>query len=152
MLPSTAKNLSDFTSFLANIILRCQKEYLHCIISRHLRAAFLKHFESKYLYIAIYLLKKNLFPRCSNVLSGEGWDRGGGEGGDWINFSRQFTVWALQNVLQFLILIYIFENSTIFSISILLFISLKRWNFPDNFDFKGKIEATFLKRSHFLSI
>ena len=149
MLPSTAKNLSDFTSFLANIILWCQKEYLHCIISWHLRAAFLKHFESKYLYIAIYLLKKNLFPRRSNVLSGVG---GGGIGGDWINFLRRFTVLALQNVLQFFILIENFENSTIFSISILLFIALKRWHFPDNLDIKCKIGATILIRRHFLSI
>ena len=46
----------------------------------------------------------------------------------------------------------IFENSTIFSISILLFIALKRWNFPDYLDFKGKIGATFHISRHFLSI
>ena len=35
----------------------CQKKCLHCIISWRLRTvAFLKHFESKYLYISIYLL------------------------------------------------------------------------------------------------
>ena len=71
----------------------------------------------------------------------------GGMGGDWINFLRWFTVWDLQNVLQFFILIKIFENTTIFSISILLFIALKRWNFPDNLNFKGRIGATFLIRS-----
>ena len=58
----------------------------------------------------------------------------------------------MQNVSQFFVLIEIFENSTIFSMSILLFIALKRWNFPDNLDIKGKIAATFLIRSHSLSI
>ena len=42
----------------------------------------------------------------------------------------------------------IFENSTIFSISLLLFIAIKRRNFSGNFDFKGKIAATLLIRSH----
>ena len=31
-------------------------------------------------------------------------------------------------------------------------IALKRWNFPENLDFKGKIVARFLLRSHVLSI
>ena len=104
----------------------------------------------------MYLLKKKLFPRRGKVLSGGG-GGGGGRGvgemkRDWINFLRPFAVWDLQNVLQFFILIKIFENSTIFSISVLLFIALKRWNFPDSLDFKGKITTTFLIRSHFLSI
>ena len=47
-----------------------------------------------------------------------------------INLLRRLALWALQNVLQFFILIEIFENSTSFSISIHLFITLKRWNFP----------------------
>ena len=76
-------------------------------------------------------------------------------GGDWINFLSLDlfgAVWTLQNVSQFFVLIEIFENSTIFTMSILLFIALKRWNFPDNLDIKGKIAATFLIRSHSLSI
>ena len=39
-----------------------------------------------------------------------------------------------------------------FSVSILPSLALKRWNFPDNLDFKGKIVAKFYCRSHFLSI
>ena len=81
----------------------------------------------------VYISLKKLFPRRSKVYS-----RGG--------------MGALQNVLQFFISIEIFENSTSFSISIHLFIALKRWNFPDNLDFKGKIAASFLIRSHFISI
>ena len=74
---------------------------------------------------------------------------GGGMGGDWINHLRRFAVWALEDILQYFT---IFENSTIFIISILLFIALKRWNFQDKLDFKGKIGATFHTRSHSLSI
>ena len=74
-----------------------QKEYLHCIISWHPRTAFLKHFESKCLYISIYLLKKILFPRHRDIVMF--YLVGGRTGGDWINFLRRFAVWALQNVL-----------------------------------------------------
>ena len=151
MLPNTTKKpfwLYKFSS--KHVSVWCQKEYLHCTISCHPRTAFLKPFESKCLYISIYLLKKIYFPDIVMFyLVGGG---GGCMGEDWINFLRRFAVWILQNVLQFFILIEIFENSTIFSISILLFIALKRWNFPDNLDFKGKIGATFLIRSRFLSI
>ena len=38
------------------------------------------------------------------------------------------------------------------SISILPSLALKRLNFPENLDFKGKIVTKFLLRSHFLSI
>ena len=153
MLPNTAKNLSDFTSFLANLFL-CGVRKNICTASffdyQELHSwSTLKGNVCIFLYIS---LKKICFQDVVMFYLVKGGIGEGGEGGDWINFSRRFTVWALQNVFQFLILIYILENSTIFSISILLFISLKRWNFPDNFDFKGKIEATFLKRSHFLSI
>ena len=44
------------------------------------------------------------------------------------------------------------ETQLFFSISILPSVALKRWNFPDNLDLKGKIKAIFLIRSHFLSI
>ena len=51
------KNLSDFTNFSSKHISDwCQKKYLHSTISWRRRTAFLKHFESKCLYISIYLL------------------------------------------------------------------------------------------------
>ena len=118
-----------------------------CVVSERIFA--LHHFltakncilETLWKQISIYHLEKNLFPRRRNVSSGEGWDR------ERLNkFLGQLTVWALQNVLQFFILIEIFENWTIFIISILPFMILKHWNFPDNLDFKGKIGATFLVR------
>ena len=43
---------------------------------------FLEHLESKYMYVSVYLSKKNLFQRPSKILSGGGgWGRGGGGGG-----------------------------------------------------------------------
>ena len=44
------------------------------------------------------------------------------------------------------------EIQLFFNVSILPSIALKRWNFPDNFDFRVKILAKFLLRSQFLSI
>ena len=46
----------------------------------------------------------------------------------------------------------ILEIQLFFSTSILPSIVLKRWNFPDNLNFKGKIVAKFLLRSRFFSI
>ena len=44
------------------------------------------------------------------------------------------------------------EIQPFFNILTLPSITLKRWNFPANLDFKGKIVAKFLSRSHFVSI
>ena len=117
-----------------NVSMLCQKKYLPYTISWRPRTAFLKHVVSKCCFrdiVGFYRV---------------------GLGKDWIIFLRRLAVWALQNVLQFFILIEIFENSTSFSILIHLFIALKRWNFPDNLDFKGKIVAKVLIKSRFLSI
>ena len=48
--------LYKFSSKLVSVWF--QKKYLHCIISWRPRTVFLKHLESKCLYISIYLLKK----------------------------------------------------------------------------------------------
>ena len=40
-----------------------QKKHLPCTISWHPRTAFLKHFESKCLYISVYLIKKIFVPK-----------------------------------------------------------------------------------------
>ena len=47
---------------------------------------------------------------------------------------------------------FISEIQLYFSILILPSIALKRLNFPDNLDFKGRIVAIFQIRSHYLSI
>ena len=54
---NTAKNLSHFTNFPANVWLVSQKQW-HCTISRRPRSDFSKKFESKCLYISVYLPKK----------------------------------------------------------------------------------------------
>ena len=56
MLRNTDKNFSQFTNFPANMFLFGVRKNLHCIISWHPRTAFLKHFESKCLYISLYFL------------------------------------------------------------------------------------------------
>ena len=57
------KNLSHFTDFPVNIILfGVRKKYLHCTTSWRPRTAFLKHFESKCIYISIYLPERNFVP------------------------------------------------------------------------------------------
>ena len=65
------------TSFPANGFLFVSgKKNLHFTISWHPRAAFFKHFESKCLYISVYLLKKMFFQRRSKILAGgmrSGW-------------------------------------------------------------------------------
>ena len=69
----------------------------------------------------------------------------------WIISCMQMAVWDSWNVFKFFILIEIFGNSTIFQHFDTSIIALKRWNFPDNLDFKGKIVAKFLLRRQFLS-
>ena len=57
--PQHSQKISDFTHFPANMFLfGVRKKYLHCTISRRPRTALLKHFESRCLYISIYLIKK----------------------------------------------------------------------------------------------
>ena len=41
----------------------CQKKHLHCAISWQRRTAFLKYFESNFLYISVYLIKKIFVPK-----------------------------------------------------------------------------------------
>ena len=73
------------------------------------RTTFLNHFESKCLYISVYLFKKFLFQRRIKIVLVV-WRVGEAE----IISLRRLAVWVLQNVLQFFILIYFFLNSTIF--------------------------------------
>ena len=49
--------------FRKHVSVWCQKKHLHCTISWHPRTAFLKHFESKCLYISVYLIKKIFVPK-----------------------------------------------------------------------------------------
>ena len=74
MLPNTAKNLSDFTNFLANMFLCGVKKNI-CTAS-FLDTQELHSWSTLKANVCIFLyisLKKILFPRCSDVLSGGGW-------------------------------------------------------------------------------
>ena len=51
---------------------------------------FLEHLQSKYMYVSVYLSKKNLFQRPSKILSGGG----GGGGESWVISLRGLAVWV----------------------------------------------------------
>ena len=64
MLPKHCqKSFSLYKCFRKHVSVWCQKKHLHCTISWHPRTAFLKHFESKFLYISVYLIKKIFVPK-----------------------------------------------------------------------------------------
>ena len=109
---NTAKNLSDFTNFPPNVSVWCQKKIfaLHHFLTPKNCILDLKHFESKCLYISIYVFKKNFCFRDAVMFYLVRCWMGLG----WIIFWRRLAVWALQNVLQFFVLIEILENSTVF--------------------------------------
>ena len=69
---STAKHLFDFKDFPAGMFLLSVRENICTapfLDTQELQ--FLKHFESKCLYISVYLRKKMFFQRRSNILSDE---------------------------------------------------------------------------------
>ena len=68
MLPQHSQKPFSLYKFSSkHVSVWCQKKYLHCTISWRPGTAFLKHFESKGLYIPIYLPKKKFFRRRSKV-------------------------------------------------------------------------------------
>ena len=89
-----------------------------------------------FLYISV---RKFLFQR---ILFGREWV------GDGFNNLFKATV----KYFTFIILIEIFENSIAFQPFDTLIYSIKTMTFPRQLDFRGKIVAKFLIRSHFLSI
>ena len=110
MLPQRGQKIFWLYKFSANMFLFgvwkifVQHHFLtpkNCILEANW-----KQMSVLFLYIS---LRKFLFQRRGKVLSGEGWD-----GGGWIISLRQLAVWTLQNILQFFVLIDIFDNSTIF--------------------------------------
>ena len=91
--------------------------------------------------IFLYISVRIFFQRRSNILSD-----GGGLGEGWIISWSRIIVWF------FFILTEIFENLLFFSILTLPSTALKRWNIPDKLDYKVKIVAKFLIRSHLLTV
>ena len=141
----TAKNLSDFTNFPANMFpFGVRKNICSALF---LDAQEPHSWSTLKANVCIFLhisVRKCLFQRRSKILSAGRW---------WINSLRWIAVWASWNALQFFIFIEIFENSTIFQHFDTFFYSSMKTpeNFPDNSDFKGKIVAKFFIKSHFLS-
>ena len=86
---NTVKNLSDlhihsdlhflYTFSSKHVSVCCQKKHLPCTITRRPRNSLLKHFESKCLYISIYLRRRYFIPKTGKILSDEGWVGGLGE-------------------------------------------------------------------------
>ena len=105
-----AKNLSDFTNFPANMFLFgarkniCTAPFLD-VQELHSWSTLKANF-CIFVYIS---LRKCLFQRDSKVLSGGGW-----VWGRLNNFLKAACCLGLANVLQFFILIEIFDNSAIF--------------------------------------
>ena len=89
--------------------------------------------------------RKSLFQRCSMILYGWGWIRGRLN-----NFLK--TAHCVRLVKCLIVFHFNWNFRLFFSISILPSIALKRWKFPENLDFKGRIVAKFLIRNHFLLI
>ena len=91
--------------------------------------------------IFLYISVRIFFQRRSNILSD-----GSGLGEGWIISWSGLIVWF------FFILTEIVENLLFFSILTLPSTALKRWNIPDKLDYKVKIVAKFLIRSHLLTV
>ena len=82
MLPKHCQKYFWLYKFLKkHVSVWCQKKHLDCTISWNTRTEFLKHFESKCLYISVYL--RFLFQRRSKILSD-----GMSDGGRWDDFLR----------------------------------------------------------------
>ena len=134
---NTSKNFSDFTNFPANMLLCIVRKNIYTTlfqVAQELHCwSTLKANVCIFLYISIKRLCFRDVVRFYLVGGGGGC----GMGWDWINFLRWFAVWALQNVLQCFILIEIFENSTIFSISVTSIYSIKTLKFSRQFGLWG---------------
>ena len=139
ILSQHSQNLTHLTNFPWNIFLVGVKKNIP------LHSAFSRHRESKYLYIPVYLRKKMFVPETWEALIwwgvGLGWRVVN-------NFLKAARYLGLVKCFNF----FISEIQLYFSILILPSIALKRLNFPDNLDFKGRIVAIFQIRSHYLSI
>ena len=146
MLLKYRQKLSLFTNFPANMFLFGVRKNI-CTApfpdaQELLSWSTLKANVCIFLYIS---LRKCLSQRRSKILSDGGWERLNNflEAVHYLGLVKYFTIFHF----NFVILIQLF-----FSISILASIALKRWNFPDNLDLKGKIMVKFLMRNNFLSI
>ena len=107
---NTARSISGFTNFPVNMFLFGVRKDI--CTAAFLDAQELHSWSTFKANVCIFLyisVRKFLLQTRSEVWSGGGWDWGGG-----LNNFLKAARWALQNVLQFFVLIEIFENSIIF--------------------------------------
>ena len=98
--------------------------------------------------IFLYISARNFFSHWrSNIL----FDGGGLEEG-WMIPEGNSLFGSRKMFYNFSFWLKFFKIQLFFSILTLPSIALKRWNFPDKLDYKGKIVAKFLIRIHFLTI
>ena len=120
---NTAKKLSPFTNFPANIFQKkkktFRKKHLHCTLSWLPRTTFLKNFESKWLYISVYLCFKDVV-RFYLVV----WRMGRG----WKNFLGGLLFGPCKMFYDFSFQLKFLEIQLFFSVLIIWSIALKRWN------------------------
>ena len=144
LLKDCQKIFSLYKCFRKQVSVWCQKKHLHCTISWHPRTAFLKHFESKCLYISVYLIKEYFCPKDVVIFYLVGWRM---VGGGMISLGVLAVCASWTYILIFHFNWNFLEIQLFFIISILPSIVLKCWNFPDNLEFKDQIMAKFLIRS-----
>ena len=99
------------------------------------RTAFSKHWESKCLYIPVYL--------CKKLLSGDGLNNFL-QAAHCLGLAKRFKIFHFNGSF--------WKFNYISAFQILLSIALKHRNFPGILDFKGQTMAKFLIRNHFLSM
>ena len=138
---NTVKNLTHFTNFPARTFLVGVRKSI--CAAQFLKAKEL-HFRSSWKASACIFeyisVRKFLFQWRRKLLPGGGMN----------NFPKADHCWKCFKIVHFNL--NFLEIQLFISISILPFTALKRWNFPDNLDFKGKTVAKFLIRGHFFSI
>ena len=110
----------------------CQKKHLHSTFSWHPKLHSWSNLKANVRIFLYIFVRKVLFQRHSKILSyGGGLERG------LIISLRRLVVSALQNVLQFFILIEIFGNSTIFQHFDTCICSIKVLEFSRQFGLQG---------------
>ena len=144
VLPQHSQNYFDFTNFPANMFLFGFKKNI--CIAPFLEAQELHSWKTLKANVCIFLnisVEKFLFQRYSKSLIGRGWIR------KRLNNSFK-AAWCL-GLVKYFTIFYFNWNFWKFNYFGNPSIALKRLNFSCKLEFKGKIVATFLIRSHFLS-
>ena len=138
---NTAKHLTHFTNFWATMFLVCvRKSICTALFLEAKELYFWSTWKASVCIFEYISIRKFLFQWRRKLLSGGGLN----------NFLKADHCLKCFKILHFNLNFLVIQ--LFISIFILPFTVMKRWNFPNNLDFKGKTVAKFLIRSHFLSI